>query len=120
MTLDPSTEAELARIKRKHIEHEAGRGVDGPRSRKGRRSPVQPDWLKQCAVDSKGRPLPTLENAMVALRNDPAINQAFGFDEMLRSVVIMGAMGAKPRRATDVDISALQEQLQIAGLKNLG
>jgi predicted P-loop ATPase len=125
MTLDPRIEADLARIKARRREREASMPDRRPKARRTRGpEPAGPDWLKLCARDGRGTVLPTLENAMVALRNDTAFSQAFRYDQMLRSIVIvhpiMNEPGFKPRRATDVDISALQEQLQIAGLKNLG
>src|SRR6185437_16788899 len=47
------------------------------------------DWLRQCAVNGSGRPLPTLANAMVALRFDPSLRDSYAFDEMLQTVVLM-------------------------------
>ena len=47
------------------------------------------DWIKQCAVDLKGRPLPNLQNAMVALRSDPALKELFKYDEMLHAAMLM-------------------------------
>jgi hypothetical protein len=85
---------------------------------------VRPDWFGKCAVDGRGRPYPNLQNAMIALRNDPNYKDAFKHDEMVRAVVLVqpieGNADFRPRPVTDVDVSALQERLQIAGLRHLG
>src|SRR5262245_29175578 len=82
------------------------------------------DWLKQCAVDKANRPFPNLQNAMIALRSDPALKEVFKYDEMLHAAKLMQPLvdepGFRPRPVTDVDVSALQERLQIAGLRHLG
>jgi predicted P-loop ATPase len=58
---------------------------------------------------------------MVALRSEPALKDAFAFDEMqrapilLRPIVTDGAFEEHP--VTDVDVSALQERLQLEGLR---
>src|SRR5262249_11909860 len=80
-------------------------------------APSAPEWLRQCAVDSRSRPYPTLQNAMIALRSDPRYAEMFGFDEMLRAPVMRrdGEGKACPsplRPVTDVDVSAVQEALQ--------
>jgi predicted P-loop ATPase len=91
----------------------------------------KPVWLALCAADDKGRQYPNLQNVMIALRNDPKYEGAFKYDEMLRTVVLTQPIEDEaepiedeadfhPRPATDVDISALQERLQIAGLRYLG
>ncbi len=44
-----------------------------------------PTWFGRCVLgDGKdAKPLPSVRNALIALRNDPAIRDAFAFDEML-------------------------------------
>jgi len=47
------------------------------------------DWLEQCAENGSGKALPTLANAMLALRLDPSLRDAFAYDEMLQAAVLM-------------------------------
>jgi hypothetical protein len=72
-----------------------------------------------------------LASAMAILRHDPAIADLVAYDKMLCTTMLMkpvpardGAQGAriafKPRPLTDVDVSAIQEWLQLHGLKKLG
>ncbi len=82
-------------------------------------------WLERCAVDGRGKPIPNLANAMIALRSDPAISGLFARDEMLCAPMLMQSIsgpepGFVPRPVTDVDVSCLQEWLQVAGLRNIG
>ncbi len=83
-----------------------------------------PAWLAGCAKDSRGEPLPNLANAMVALRNDSAIMDLLSYDEMQRAPILIRPIASdrpdfEERPVTDVDVSALQEQLQLAGLRNV-
>jgi predicted P-loop ATPase len=86
------------------------------------------DWLKQCAVNASGKALPTLANAMFALRLDPALRDVFAFDEMLQTTVLLKPLnllnqddpGFIARPVTDTDVTELQEWLQLAGLRHLG
>ena len=90
---------------------------------------AKPEWLAQCQTDKFGEPRPNLANAMLALRGDPAIAGLFAYDQMLRAPMLVRPI---PVRATDdpvdafelrpvrdVDVSALQEMLQLAGLEKL-
>jgi predicted P-loop ATPase len=82
------------------------------------------NWLSQCTIDTKGKPIPNLANAMIALRSDPAVKNAFAYDEMLCAVTQVHPIPKEgwkfgPRPVTDIDVSILQEWLQLAGLPNL-
>ncbi|MBR1154599.1 virulence-associated E family protein [Bradyrhizobium sp. JYMT SZCCT0428] len=85
------------------------------------------DWLSGCIADAKGKPLPNLANVMRALRSDPALMEAFAYDEMLSACIVTRAIGTtwpsnsmfEPRPATDVDVIELQEWLQNAGLASV-
>jgi predicted P-loop ATPase len=86
------------------------------------------DWLSQCVMgDGKNpKPLPIVANALRALRSDPAVKDAIGFDEMLRAVVLLHEIGqppmgnvSEPRPLTDEDITDLQEWMQDIGLKKM-
>jgi predicted P-loop ATPase len=84
---------------------------------------AQPSWLNLC-ITQNGRPMPTLINVMTALHNDPAVKDAFAYDEMLRAPMLMCIGDAdpdfKPRPVTDVDVGHLQVWLQAAGLHAVG
>jgi predicted P-loop ATPase len=89
---------------------------------------TRPHWLTKCIL-SDGRdpkPLPNLANALTALRNDPAVRDAFGYDEMLRAPMLLHQIGEplygdlkEPRPLTDKDACDLQAWMQEAGLKNI-
>jgi predicted P-loop ATPase len=82
------------------------------------------DWLGKCETDKQGKPFPNLANAMIALRSDPTVKDAFAYDEMLCATILMHSIADegsrfKPRSVTDIDVSNLQEWLQLAGLPNI-
>src|SRR3954452_459003 len=87
--------------------------------------PVLKDtWLAQC-ISENGKPLPVVTNALVGLRRDPDIRDAFAYDEMQRSAMLMHAIGQpmgpfESRAVADEDITVLTEFLQRAGLKRIG
>jgi predicted P-loop ATPase len=82
-------------------------------------------WLNSCICGETGRPLPILANALHALRQDAALQDAFASDEMLRAVMLMQPIGApldisfEPRPLQDTDITDVVEYLQRAGLKRI-
>jgi len=85
--------------------------------------PTKDTWLAQCITES-GKALPIVTNALVALRRDPAIRDAFAFDEMQRTSMLMHGIGDPltpfdRRPVTDDDITILTEFLQKAGLKRI-
>jgi predicted P-loop ATPase len=86
-------------------------------------SATQPAWLSTC-ITRNGRPMSTLANVMIALRNDPAVKDALAYDEMLRAPMLMHACDGdpdfSPRPVTDADVGHLQEWLQAAGLQTVG
>lgn len=57
--------------------------------------PVKDTWLAQC-ISENGKPLPIVTNALVALRRDPNISDAFAHDEMQRCVMLVHEIG-QPR-----------------------
>ena len=68
-----------------------------------------------------------MANAMVALRQDERLNDAFAYDEMQRAGFVVGplpgddpAHGHTFRPIRDVDVSMVQEYMQLAGLQRLG
>jgi predicted P-loop ATPase len=84
-------------------------------------------WLAQCVKDAKGKPLPILANAIIALEQDPALRDAFAYDAMLCAPVLLHEVG-EPLGGdveglclvTDEDITAVQKWLQHAGLERIG
>jgi predicted P-loop ATPase len=86
---------------------------------------IRPAWMEQMVVGSKSEPPAVLANVMVAMRSDPAIANAFAYNEMLRGVVLMHEIGdpadtVPARPITDDDVASLQEYLQNQGLTRLG
>jgi predicted P-loop ATPase len=87
-----------------------------------------PHWLDRC-IKGEGKdpqPLPIVANALLALRNDPTVIDAFAYDEMLCAPMLMHQIGApmsntitEPRPLTDKDVTDLQEWMQDAGLKRM-
>ncbi|APG11479.1 virulence-associated E family protein [Bradyrhizobium japonicum] len=85
--------------------------------------PVKDTWLVQC-ISENGKPLPIVTNALVALRRDPNISDAFAYDEMQRTVMLMHEIGQPLapfdcRPAADEDITVLTEFLQKAGIRRI-
>lgn len=96
---------------------------------RGRKSaPV--DWLDRCLKDNSGKPIANVANAIEALRSDPAVQEAFAFNEMLRLPMLMHPVGHaidefaidefEPRPVSDNDVIELQRWLQVAGLHRIG
>ena len=85
----------------------------------------QEGWKADWHLSDNGSPLPTLHNAMVALRAHPKLCKLIRFDEMARSAMLWGQIPgtpddpAIPRRIRDADIMAIQEELQQTGLRRL-
>ena len=84
-------------------------------------------WVERCQTNEKGEPIGNVANAMLALRHDDALHDAFAYDEMLRAVIAVAPLpGDAPgpdfthRPVRDTDVSAVQEYLQLAGLSRLG
>ncbi|MGY8679773.1 VapE domain-containing protein [Bradyrhizobium sp. UFLA05-153] len=81
-------------------------------------------WLGRCMTNKSGKPLPTLANAMIALTSDPRICNCYALDEMLCAVMLVQPIGCddpafKPRPLTDVDVTELQQWLQVSGLVDI-
>ncbi|WP_264797800.1 VapE domain-containing protein [Acidocella aminolytica] len=75
-----------------------------------------PSWFPQLQKNEKSEPLGNLANAMIALRHDEQLQDTLGYDEMQRTVFLM-----RPERrpVTDVDVSGVQEYLQLKGLRSI-
>src|SRR5215471_21255057 len=64
-------------------------------------------------------------NVLLALEQEPEIMNAFGYDEMLRTEVLLRPLfgddpNFKPRPVTDADVTAVQAWLQWFGFRGLG
>ena len=79
---------------------------------------INTNWIGLCVMsDGKSpKPLPIVENAYVALANDPKLTTAYRFDAMLRKPMLVNS---GPRPVTDDDTIDLQRYLQRAGLKRI-
>ena len=55
-------------------------------------------WLSQCIKDVKGKPLPILANAYIALKHDPAVRDALAYEEMACAAMLMHQIGV-PKEA---------------------
>jgi predicted P-loop ATPase len=100
-----------------------------PRQR--RRATGGPSWLLDCQHDDRGRVIPNLANALIALRGAPELSDAFAFDEMLQAPILLkelpvapkgesASIGPAPRPIRDTDVSQLQEWLQHLGMPRIG
>jgi hypothetical protein len=64
-------------------------------------------------------------NVLLALQTEPQLKGAFGYDEMLRTEVLLRSLfvddpNFKPRPVTDADVTAVQVHLQWFGFRRLG
>jgi predicted P-loop ATPase len=82
-------------------------------------------WDAGCIKGETGKPLPILANALLALQGDPAVKDAFAFDKMSRSVMLVRPIGDPlnamhvPTPLTDNEVAVLTAWLQRAGLKRI-
>ena len=81
-------------------------------------------WLAQCICDVTGRPVSNVANALIGLRRDPALMDAFAFDDMQQVPLLMHPIGDPmgqivPRPLSEEDITYTTEFLQKAGLKRI-
>ena len=82
-------------------------------------------WKEGWQVNDKGMPRSNLANALHSLRNAPELTDALSRDDMLRADMLEQAVplsrvphtGLRPIR--DVDVTAIQEWLQRAGLSSV-
>lgn len=87
------------------------------------------DWLATAHRNANGQVLASLHNAMLALRSLPEVVDAFAYDEMLGVPMLCRSLPKlnldccdldTPRAVTDIDVSHLQEWLQVKGIFRLG
>jgi predicted P-loop ATPase len=82
--------------------------------------------MSECLKDGKGKALPILANAAIALQ-DPAVRDALAYDEMLCTPMLLHQVGIpfggevrEPRPLTDKDVCDIQKWMQHAGLERIG
>jgi predicted P-loop ATPase len=86
---------------------------------------AKPEWKKDWQTSENGSPLPNLFNAMVALRKHPTLADLLRYDEMAHAVILTKQIphtpedGTIPRPIRDADVLAIQEELQLTGLRRL-
>jgi Virulence-associated protein E len=97
-----------------------------PNGSKKALKPRKPKWLARCQVDSNGNPVPNFANAMIGLREDGELSEAFAYDELLCGSVLVRQLPGRqgehrqlPSPTTDLDVGTVQEVLQLAGLRKL-
>ena len=83
-------------------------------------------WFAQCIKDGKGKPIPNVANAIIALECDADIRDALAYDEMLRAPILVHQPGipiggdtVEPRPLTDEDVTDIQKWMQHAGLERI-
>jgi hypothetical protein len=96
-------------------------GTQGQQAPGGRSAPRKRLYQR----DRRGRPLSNLSNAMLALRNDPAVCGMLGYDQMCCDEMLIKNINGKPnlpavRPIADVDVVALQEWFQLNELPLIG
>jgi predicted P-loop ATPase len=110
--------ADIKRVREK-LENQAG-GT----STAGATAAPTTAWFTHCVCDEKGNVLSNLANVMLALRNDPAVKDMLAYDEMFCGEVVVRNIGDNadfpPRPVTDVNVTFIQEWLQLNGLRRTG
>ena len=79
-------------------------------------------WHSRCQVNAKGKLLANHSNAMVALRSDPDVRDAYAYDEMLRAMVMrqeIGRLETCDRWVTEADVCNLLEWMQQHGIPGM-
>ena len=79
-------------------------------------------WLAHCQCNDKGNLRSNLVNVLVALREAPALDGMFAYDDMQRVPILTRLLSKETftsRPVRDEDVTALQEWLQRAGLTNV-
>ena len=83
-------------------------------------------WFAKCIKDVRGKPIPNVANAIIALEHDADIRDALSYDEMLRAPILVhqpgipiGGETVEPRPLTDEDVTDIQKWMQHAGLERI-
>jgi len=81
------------------------------------------DWRRLCQQSDKKKLLCNSNNALIALKHDPAIRDCFAYDEMLRTPVVLHEIGQITtchRWMTDTDAMKLHTWMQQNGFPAMG
>ena len=83
------------------------------------------NWASKTMRAKRGGIISNLGNALLALREDAAFSDAFAYDEMLCTPILLHPLfktepGFTARPITDADVAAVQEYLQWKGLRQIG
>ena len=79
-------------------------------------------WLAHCQYNKDGDLRSNLVNALVALREAPALHEMLAHDDMLRAPILMKSLTEEAftsRPVRDEDVTVVQEWLQRAGLTSV-
>lgn len=83
------------------------------------------NWRDRCQLNSEGALRSNLANTILALREEPSLVGMFAYDEMQRSPFLMRPLDSThdvrfvPRPVSDVDVTAVQERIQLLGLSSV-
>jgi predicted P-loop ATPase len=94
---------------------------------KGQAREARPEhWREAWQTNDNGDPVANLANVMLALRSDPQLANLLAFDDMQRASLLVAPVPAsrcapvtEPRPVQDADVTALQEHVQLAGLRRI-
>ena len=84
------------------------------------------EWAKDWQLSDNGAPLPNLFNVALTLRNHPKLADMIRYDDMARTPMLMRQIPnttddpSIPRPLRDADVLAIQEEIQVAGLRRIG
>ena len=106
------------------------RTAQKPKRIKAKHAPCE-GWLGRCLTDDRGRIFANHANVMIAFRADPGVENAFAYDEMAQTSVLLKPLPVAPngnvavaepppRTVRDEDVSQAQEWLQHQGLPRIG
>ena len=98
---------------------------------RARKVTAEPKWLDDAIRDDRDKVIANVANALLALRENPALCDCFSYDEMRRTVMLTKRIPSKParmgdnhspraRQIRDSDATSLQEYLQHFGIPRIG
>jgi Virulence-associated protein E len=98
---------------------------DDARKQRGKKLRGEPPATKDRYMKGKTALACNVGNVLLALEQEPEIMNAFAYDEMLRTEILLRPLfgddpNFKPRPVTDADVTAVQSFLQWFGFRRLG
>ena len=70
---------------------------------RARKSTAEPEWLDDAIRDDSNKIIANVANALLALRENPALCDCFSYDEMRRTVMLTKRIPSKPARTATTD-----------------